>query len=84
MSEQLKKSSTLGGIDVAHNYRVRIPYNLVYNAMTGNDTWNDICAKAIELFGLPGEKYSCRFTKECIEFWFLKEKDAMLFELSCG
>lgn len=84
MSEQLKKSSTLGGINVDHDYRVRIPYNLVKDAMTGAQMWNETCAKAIEMFGLPGDKYSCRFTKEYIEFWFLEEKDAMLFELTCG
>jgi hypothetical protein len=46
--------------------------------------WNESCARAIELFGLPGEKYTCRITKENIEFWFLDEKDALLFELCCG
>ena len=84
MSEQLKKSYYLGGIDVTHDYRVRIPYNLIHDAMTGKEMWNEICAKAIEMFGLPGDKYSCRFNKEYIEFWFLEEKDAMLFELTCG
>lgn len=84
MSEQLKKSYYLGGIDVTHDYRVQIPFNLIQDAMRGQDTWNEICAKAIEMFGLPGNKYSCRFTKEHIEFWFLEEKDAMVFELCCG
>ena len=84
MSEQLKKSSMLGGIDIGHDYRVRIPYNVISDVITGTDTWNEICAKAIEMFGLPGDKYSCRFTREYIEFWFLEEKDAMMFELCCG
>lgn len=81
MSEQLKKSSLLGGIDVDHDYRVRIPFNL----MNGNlNAWNECCATAIELFGLPGEKYTCRVTKSFMEFWFLDEKDAIMFELCCG
>lgn len=84
MSEQSKKSSTLGGINVDHDYRVKIPYNVIQDAMRGKETWNEICAKAMEMFGLPGDKYSCRFTSEYIEFWFLEEKDAMLFELTCG
>ena len=46
--------------------------------------WNEACAKAIEMFGLPGDKYTCRMTKSAIEFWFLAEKDAMVFELCCG
>lgn len=81
MSEQLKKSSTLGGIDVGHNCRVKIPFKGI-NAQLNN--WNECCAIAIEKFGLPGDKYSCTFTEEYIEFWFLEEKDAMLFELTCG
>lgn len=74
----------MGGINVDHDYRVKIPFNITHDAMRGKETWNEICAKAIEMFGLPGDKYSCRFTSEYIEFWFLEEKDAMLFELTCG
>lgn len=84
MSEQSKKSLYLGGIKVDHDYRVKIPYNLIQDTMRGKETWNEICARAIEMFGLPGDKYSCRLLQECIEFWFLEEKDAILFELTCG
>ena len=84
MSDKSKKYSHLGGINVDHDYRVRIPYNRIQDVMTGRETWNQVCAKAMEMFGLPGDKYSCRFTSEYIEFWFLEEKDAMLFELTCG
>ena len=84
MSEQLKKSSKLGGIDYDHDYRVRIPFEFSIHVERNINNWNETCARAIELFGLPGEKYSCRFTKNFIEFWFLEEKDALLFELCCG
>ena len=46
--------------------------------------WNETCAEAIEMFGLPGDKYTTRMTPSDIEFWFREEKDAMLFELCCG
>ena len=84
MSEQLKKSSKLGGIDYEHDYRVRIPFT--YGNMTNLEInkWNEACARAIEMFGLPGEKYTCRMTTSAIEFWFLDGKDAMMFELTCG
>lgn len=82
--DKSRKYSHTAGINNDHDYRVRIPFDAVYDMLTGRDTWNDICAKAIEMFGLPGDKYSCRFTKEYLEFWFLEEKDAMMFELSCG
>lgn len=74
----------LGGIEDDHDFRVRIPYDYIHDTMRGRELWNEVCAKAIEMFGLPGERYSCRFTKAAIEFWFLEEKDAMLFELCCG
>lgn len=82
--DKSRNYSHTAGIKNEHDYRVKIPFNLVRDVMTGKDTWNEVCAKAIEMFGLPGDKYSCRFTKESIEFWFLEEKDAMLFELACG
>jgi hypothetical protein len=84
MSTQLKKSLKLGGIDNDHDYRVRIPFELSIHVGRNISNWNETCARAIELFGLPGEKYTCRFTKNFIEFWFLEEKDALLFELCCG
>jgi hypothetical protein len=74
----------LGGIKDEHDYRVRIPFELSIQIERNINNWNETCARAIELFGLPGEKYTCRFTKNFIEFWFLDEKDAMIFELSCG
>lgn len=71
----------LGGIDVDHDYCVKIPFKI----MNGDiNEWNEYCAKAIEMFGLQGEKYTCRITSNNIEFWFRDEKDAMMFELVCG
>ena len=46
--------------------------------------WHEACARAIELFGLPGEKYYCNLSKEAMEFHFKDEKDAIIFELKCG
>ena len=84
MSEQSKKYSTLGGIDINHDYPVRIPFT--YGDMnTGEiNAWNECCARAIEMFGLPGGKYTCRITKQHMEFWFLDDKDAMMFKLKWG
>lgn len=84
MSEQLKKSYTPGGIDIDHDYRVRIPFVSNIGTTAGVNLWNETCATAIEMFGLPGNKYTCRFTANFIEFWFRDEKDAMMFELCCG
>ena len=74
----------INGIDDTYDYKVKIPFNNIVGSTEGINLWNETCATAIEMFGLPGNKYSCRFTKEAIEFWFLDEKDAMMFELCCG
>lgn len=92
LQNKLKKYSHTAGIKNDHNYRVRIPFskhegNIFQTVQDVNKNithWNETCARAIELFGLPGDQYTCRFTKEAIEFWFLEEKDALLFELCCG
>ena len=81
MSEQSRKYSHTAGIKNDHDHRVRISVPTTSERVT---KWNETCARAIELFGLPGDKYTCRFTKEAIEFWFLAEKDALVFELCCG
>jgi hypothetical protein len=81
MSEQSKKSSLLGGIDVDHDFRVKIPFNNVYGMVSD---WHEHCATAIEMFGLPGDKFTCRITHSDMEFWFRDEKDAIMFELCCG
>lgn len=93
MSEQSKKYSHTAGIDNNHDHRVRIPFlktntdniqEIERNRMQYVNQWNETCARAIEMFGLPGDKYTCRMTRDAVEFWFLEEKDALMFELSCG
>lgn len=90
--DKSKKSSPVGGIDFDHDFRVRIPFakfstnifEVERQAYRNLNDWNEACARAIEMFGMPGDKYTCRFEKEAIEFWFRDEKDAMTFELCCG
>lgn len=74
MSTQLKKYSKQAGT------RVRIPWKI-------GDTitdWNVTCARAIEMFGLPGDKFTTHPTEDHLDFIFKDEKDAMVFELCCG
>jgi hypothetical protein len=63
---------------------IRIPFELTTEVNNNITNWNETCARAIELFGLPGEKYTCKFNKDFLEFWFVNEKDALMFELCCG
>ena len=60
--------------------RVRIPWQ------TNHDipTWNQKCAWAVETFGLPGDKFDTHATEDYMDFYFKVERDAILFELTCG
>ncbi len=79
--------AAINGIDEEHDFRVTIPFSHVDghpNKIEHINDWQNHCATAMEMFGLPGDKYTCRVTKEAIEFWFREEKDAVFFELACG
>lgn len=43
--------------------------------------WNEICAWAIDTYGLPGSKYEWHPYEEYMEFNFYDEKDAIYFVL---
>ena len=60
--------------------RIRIPWQ------TNHDipTWNQKCAWAVETFGLPGDKFDTHATEDYMDFYFKDERDAILFELTCG
>jgi hypothetical protein len=46
-----------------------------------NQDWNEICAVAIELFGLPGDKFHTAVCEDYMDFYFKDEKDAIFFSL---
>jgi len=48
------------------------------------NNWNETCAWAIEQFGLPGNKFETHATEDYMDFYFKDERDAILFELTCG
>lgn len=43
--------------------------------------WNEICAWAIEKFGLPGDRFTWHPTEDHMEFNFEHEEDAVYFIL---
>lgn len=90
--------AAINGIDEKHDFRVRLPFRegntieqiivndwkaLMVHELFMKD-WDNYCEIAFDMFGPPGEKYSCRLTKEASEFWFKDEQDALMFELRCG
>ena len=80
MSGQLKKYYTVADIDIKHKYCVLVPFKYINGEITD---WHEVCATAIEMFGLQGDKYICRIKRNNIEFWFTGQKDALWFNLSC-
>jgi hypothetical protein len=40
--------------------------------------WNETCADVLEVFGLPGNRYTSHPTQDKMDFYFKSEKDADL------
>jgi hypothetical protein len=57
--------------------RVRVPWETNHISYR----WNEICATAIEKFGLPGDKFETHATEDYMDFYFKDERDAILFQL---
>lgn len=43
--------------------------------------WNEVCAWAIERFGLPGDRFQGRANVNYMEFIFKSDKDALMMSL---
>ena len=44
--------------------------------------WNEGCARACELFGLPGDKFTTELTENWMLFHFNDRKDALMFVMA--
>lgn len=63
--------------DNNYQYTIRIPW-------CRGDTvasWDETCAWAIEIFGLPGDKFITHPTEEYMDFMFKQKEDAIHFSL---
>jgi hypothetical protein len=57
---------------------VRIPWTRNSN----NELyWNEICARAIERFGLPGDRFTTHANVDYMDFVFNSSKDALMFSI---
>ena len=57
---------------------VRIYWNREYD---NESMWNEVCAWAIEYFGLPGDRFTTHANVNYMEFVFNSDKDALLMSL---
>ena len=43
--------------------------------------WDGVCANAVELFGLPGDRYITDISEQAMTWSFRSDQDAVLFRL---
>ncbi len=46
-----------------------------------NVFWNETCAKIIEHFGLPGDKYTTEVSANEMKFFFKNDREALLCKI---
>jgi hypothetical protein len=59
--------------DQGHIHLVRLPWTGQSGAW-----WNEACADIMEVFGLPGDRFTSHPTADYMDFYFKSEKDAKL------
>jgi len=57
---------------------VRIPWRREHD---NEYQWNEVCARAIEMFGLPGDRFRTYSSINYMDFIFVSDKDALMFAL---
>ena len=57
---------------------VRIPWSRNYD---NEYRWNEVCARAIEMFGLPGDRFETHANVHHMDFIFKSNKDALMFAI---
>jgi len=57
---------------------VRIPWSREFN---NEYKWNEVCARAIEMFGLPGDRFTTHANVNYMDFVFKSNKDALMFAI---
>lgn len=57
---------------------VRIPWERNYD---NEYKWNLVCARAIEMFGLPGDRFETHANVHYMDFVFKSNKDALMFAI---
>ena len=61
-------------------YRICVTWK--YNE--NNQYWNDLCAWAIETFGLPGDRFQFESTEDWMIWRFRDQQEALVFQLRSG
>ena len=57
---------------------VRIAWSREFD---NNEKWNNVCAWAVEHFGLPGDRFQTHANVNYMDFIFISNKDALMMAL---
>ena len=64
--------------DDEYKYPVVIPWSATLDSVSA---WNEICARGMEMFGLPGNKYVTEANVNDMTWYFRDPRDALLMTL---
>ena len=75
----MKKHPRIGILEAKDNgrsYIVRLPWS-------GQSSywWNEACAEVVEVFGLPGDRFTSHPTQDHMDFYFKSKKDYELCKI---
>ncbi len=65
--------------DIDFKHVVQVPWD---HRQTSSN-WTELCVEAIQIFGLPGDRYITHANEDCMDFMFKTERDAIHFSLAC-
>jgi hypothetical protein len=75
-AKDISGTSTLR--DQQFKYPVVVPWSRRLDTVSA---WNEVCAQAMEMFGLPGGRYVTDANVNDMTWWFRTEQDALLMTL---
>jgi hypothetical protein len=63
---------------------VRLFWNEINNPQDEHVMWNEILARTVEQFGLPGDRYMTNIDTDWMDWHFVNEQDSVVFMLEHG
>jgi hypothetical protein len=63
---------------------VRLYWDEINNPANEQVIWNEILARTVEQFGLPGGRYMTNINTDWMDWHFVSEQDATIFILEHG
>ena len=67
--------------DPEYRYHCTIPWCVPMDNMY---RWNEVTAQAMEIFGLPGDRYITDISERSMTWSFRSDQDAVVFRLKFG